>query len=76
MGKLADLIGKRSAQLTGEMTVETSSGKQQLRTQYSQKLGEHSDSGGEINRNEVPPIFQRYVREYMEEVRKTDKTNQ
>lgn len=76
MGKLADLIGKRSAQLTGEMTVETSSGKQQLRTQYSQKLGEHSDSGGEINRNEVPPIFQQYVREYMEEVRKADKSNQ
>jgi hypothetical protein len=76
MGKLADLIGKRSAQLTGEMTVETSSGKQQLRTQYSQKMGEHTDSGGEINRNEVPPIFQRYVREYMEEVRKTDKSNQ
>jgi hypothetical protein len=76
MGKLADLIGKRSAQLTGEMTVETSSGKQQLRTQYSQKMGEHSDSGGEINRNEVPPIFQRYVREYMDEVRKTEKTNQ
>jgi hypothetical protein len=76
MGKLADLIGKRSAQLTGEMTVETSSGKQQLRTQYSQKLGEHSDSGGEINRNEVPPMFQRYVREYMDEVRKTDKSNQ
>jgi hypothetical protein len=76
MGKLADLIGKRSAQLTGEMTVETSSGKQQLRTQYSQKMGEHSDSGGEINRNEVPPMFQRYVREYMEEVRKTDKSNQ
>jgi len=76
MGKLADLIGKRSAQLTGEMTVETSSGKQQLRTQYSQKLGEHSDSGGEINRNEVPPMFQRYVREYMEEVRRTDKSNQ
>jgi hypothetical protein len=76
MGKLADLIGKRSAQLTGEMTVETSSGKQQLRTQYSQKMGEHSDSGGEINRNEVPPVFQRYVREYMDEVRKADKSNQ
>ncbi len=76
MGKLADLIGKRSAQLTGEMTVETSSGKQQLRTQYSQKAGEHSDSGGEINRNEVPPMFQQYVREYMEEVRKADKSNQ
>ncbi|MFL6446259.1 MAG: proline-rich domain-containing protein [Bryobacteraceae bacterium] len=76
MGKLADLIGKRSAQLTGEMTVETSSGKQQLRAQYSQKMGDHSDSGGEINRNEVPPMFQRYVREYMDEVRKTDKSNQ
>lgn len=75
MGKLADIIGKRSAQLTGEMTVETASGKQQLKTQYSQKVGQHSDSGGEINRNEVPLVYQRYVREYMEEVRKTDKNN-
>ena len=76
MGKLADIIGKRSANVTGDMTVETSSGKQQLKTQYSQRLSQHSDSGGEINRNEIPAIYQHYVREYMEQVRKTDKSNQ
>ncbi len=70
MGKLADIIGKRSAELTGEMTVETSSGKQQLRTNYSGRVGQHSDSGGEINRDEVPLKFQGYVREYMQQVRK------
>ena len=76
MGKLAEIIGKRSANLTGEMTVETSSSKQQLRTGYSQRVGQHSDSSGEINRNEVPLMYQHYVREYMEQVRKQDKENQ
>lgn len=70
MGKLAELIGKRSANLTGDMTVETPSGKQQLKTAYSQQMGHHSDSGGEINRNEIPMMYQQYVRDYMEHVRK------
>jgi hypothetical protein len=70
MGKLAELIGKRSANLTGDMTVETPSGKQQLKTAYSQQTGHHSDAGGEINRNEIPMMYQQYVREYMEQVNK------
>jgi len=70
MGKLAEVIGKRSANLTGDMTVETPSGKQQLKTAYSQQVGRHSDSGGEINRNEIPMMYQQYVRDYMEHVRK------
>jgi hypothetical protein len=74
MGKLAEIIGKRSASLTGEMTVETGSGKQQLKTAYTQKLGRHSDSGGEINRDEVPLEDQQYVRTYMEMVRNQGKT--
>lgn len=74
MGKLAEIIGKRSANLTGEITIETPSGKQQLKTAYSQKLGHHSDSGGEINRDEIPLADQQYVREYMELVRKQTKT--
>lgn len=73
MGKLAEIIGKRSANLTGEITIETPSGKQQLKTAYSQKLGHHSDSGGEINRDEIPLADQQYVREYMELVRKSNK---
>lgn len=74
MGKLAEIIGKRSASLTGDMTVETPSGKQQLKTAYSGKLGHHTDSGGEINRDEIPLADQEYVREYMELVHKQSKT--
>ncbi len=70
MGKLAEIIGKRSANLRGEMMVETRSGKQQLKTEYSQRMGHHSDLGGEINRDEIPLMYQQYIREYMEKVRK------
>ncbi|HEX3684828.1 MAG TPA: hypothetical protein VHU83_19985 [Bryobacteraceae bacterium] len=70
MGKLAEIIGKRSASLTGDMTVETASGNQQLKTEYSQRMGHHSDLGGEINRNEIPLMYQQYIRDYMEAVRK------
>lgn len=69
MGKLAEIIGKRSASLTGDMEIEPS-GKQKLETQYTHQQGQHSDLGGEINRDEVPVEDQEYVREYMELVRK------
>jgi len=75
MGKLAEIIGKRSASITGEMMVETRSGKQQLKTEYSQRMGHHSDLGGEINRDEIPLIYQQYIREYMEQVRKQQAKN-
>ena len=68
MGKLAQIIGKRSQDVTGEMMVEVPSGKQKLRTAYSRELGEHADRSGEINRDEVPLIYQDYVREYMQRV--------
>ncbi len=70
MGKLAEIIGKRSASLTGDIMVEVPNGKQQLHTAYSQRSGKHIDSGGEINRDEVPLMYQQYVREYMEQVHK------
>jgi hypothetical protein len=76
MGKLAEIIGKRSADLTGEVTVETSSGKQRLKTEDSQRVGQHSDLGGEINRDEIPLMYQQYVREYMERVHKEAKNPQ
>ena len=69
MGKLAEIIGKRSASLTGDMQV-VPSGKQRLQTDYTHAQGQHSDLGGEINRDEVPVEDQEYVREYMEMVRK------
>ncbi|MBV9442577.1 MAG: hypothetical protein JO217_07760, partial [Acidobacteriaceae bacterium] len=74
IGKLAEIIGKRSASVTGEMMVEASPGKQQLKTEYSQRLGHHADLGGEINRDEIPLADQQYIREYMELVRKQGRT--
>lgn len=70
MGKISEILGKRSANVTGEVMVEVSSGKQQLKTQYSQKVGSHAESGSEINRDEVPLIYQQFVQQYFEQIHK------
>jgi hypothetical protein len=70
LGKLEEIIGKRSASVTGDMTIEKSSGKQQLKTDYTNDVAQHSDLGGEVNRDEVPPEYQSYIRAYMEAMHK------
>jgi hypothetical protein len=70
MGKISEIIGKRNANLQGELMVEVNSSKQQLRTQYSQRSAQHTESGAEIRRDEVPLIYQQFVQQYFEEVRK------
>lgn len=70
MGKISEIIGKRSQNVTGEVMVEVGSGTQQLRTQYSQRKAAHADTGGEISRDEVPLAYQQYVQQYFEEIRK------
>jgi hypothetical protein len=70
MGKISEIIGKRSASVTGEITVEVPSSQQKLQTPYSQTNATHADAGGEISRDEVPVIFQQYVQQYFEQIRK------
>jgi hypothetical protein len=70
MGKISEIIGKRSANVTGEITVEVPSSQQQLHTPYSQTNVTHSAAGGDISRDEVPVIFQQYVQQYFEQLRK------
>ncbi|HBY59980.1 MAG TPA: hypothetical protein DEH78_09160 [Solibacterales bacterium] len=70
MGKISEIIGRRAQTVTGEMMVEVSSGKQQLKTAWSQRQAQHADAGGEIHRDEVPLVLQQYVQQYFEEVRK------
>jgi len=70
MGKITEIIGKRAANVSGEVMVEVASGKQQLKTQYSQRKASHGEAGSEINRDEVPLAYQQYVQQYFEEVRK------
>jgi len=71
MGKLSEVIGKRSQNVSGEMTVEVQSSSQQLKTGYTQKNAQHSASGGELSRDEVPLDMQGYVSGYFEEIRKS-----
>jgi len=70
MGKISEIIGKRAANVSGEVMIEVSSGKQQLKTQYSQRDAKHAEAGGEINRDEVPLAYQQFVQQYFEEIRK------
>lgn len=72
MGKLSEVIGKRSQNVTGEMTIEKQSGPQQLHTQYSKKTAAHGESGGDVSRDEVPVALQSYVQQYFEQVRKAE----
>jgi hypothetical protein len=70
MGKLSEIIGKRSANVTGEMTIEPQNGPQQLRTAYTNSTAQHGEASGDVNRDEVPVALQSYVQQYFEQVRK------
>jgi hypothetical protein len=70
MGKISEIIGKRAANVSGELTVEVENSNQQLRTPYARRETHHTEAGGEINRDEVPVALQAYVQEYFEQVRK------
>jgi hypothetical protein len=68
LGKLEQILGKRSASITGEMRLTKSSHDPQLQTQYTNRVGSHSNTGGEIHRDQVPPQYRDYVRAYMDAV--------
>jgi hypothetical protein len=71
MGKLSEIIGKRSQNISGETTVEVQNTQQQLRTQYSNRAVQHSQAASEIGRDEIPVALQSYVESYFEAVRKS-----
>jgi hypothetical protein len=52
------------------VTVEVQSSQQQLRTQYTKSSATHADAGGDLNRDEVPVVFQQFVQQYFDQVRK------
>jgi hypothetical protein len=71
MGKLSELLGKRAENVTGAVMVEVGSTKQQMKTPIAQRSASHSEAGSEIHRDEVPPLYEQYVQQYFEQVRKT-----
>ncbi len=73
LGKLSELYGKRAANVTGEVTVETQSGKQTLKTPQTEKQARHGDPGGEVSRDEIPLAYQAYVKEYFNKLHQSAK---
>ncbi len=71
MGKITQILGKRSAAVSGEMMVEVGSSKQQLKTQWAQSQASHTNAGGEIHRDEIPMTEQQFIERYFEEVHKS-----
>jgi hypothetical protein len=70
MGKISEIIGKRSQTISGETTVEVQNTRQQLRTQYANRAVQHGQAGAEIGRDEIPVALQSFVESYFEAVRK------
>ena len=71
LGKLSELIGKRSINLQGEMMVEVENTRNpQLHTPYLNRTATHAEAGGDLSRDEVPLRHQEFVRRYYEQVRK------
>jgi hypothetical protein len=70
MGKISEIIGKRSQTISGETTVEVQNTRQQLRTQYANRAVQHTQAGAEIGRDEIPVALQSFVESYFEQVRK------
>jgi hypothetical protein len=68
MGKISEILGKRSQNVTGETTLEVQSSKAGIRTPYSPSTRAHGQAGGEIHRDEVPEALQHYVQQYFEQV--------
>ncbi len=76
MGKISELIGKRSEQVTGESMIDVQSGNQKLpQTAYKVgcKAATHGEGIGEVSRDEIPLSVQAYVQEYFQQVRKPAK---
>lgn len=70
MGKISEIIGKRSAQVSGETSVEVQSGNQKLQTAYGRTNAAHGQTDGDVTRDEIPVGLQSYVQQYFSEVRK------
>ncbi len=70
MGKISEILGKRSQNVTGQVMVEVGQSKQQLKTPWAQTQAQHVEAGSEIHRDEVPLMYQQFVQQYFEEIRK------
>ena len=70
MGKISEIIGQRSSDVSGETTIELQSGDQSLTTAYSNTKATHGETDGDVTRDQIPLALQSYVQQYFAEIRK------
>jgi hypothetical protein len=70
MGKISEIIGKRSQTVSGETMVEVEAGGQKLRTAYSKQSASHGEADSDVTRDEIPVSMQAYVQQYFQQVHK------
>ena len=66
IGKLVELIGRRSENVKAEAIIEVSSGIQDLKTPYGTPPGVKSSAGSLLHREVIPPLYRDYVKAYFE----------
>jgi hypothetical protein len=74
MGKISELLGKRSENVKGTVTMEVGQTKQTLKTLATESNASHNEAGGEIHRDTIPPAYEGFVQQYFEQVRKMSTT--
>jgi hypothetical protein len=52
--------------------VEVQSGKQGLKTSYSNTAASHAETDGDVTRDEIPIALQPYIQQYFSDVHKAD----
>ena len=71
MGKISEILGKRSQNVTGEVMVEVGSTKQQLKTPWAQKAGDARRSRQRNqSRRSASACISSSSQQYFEEIRK------
>jgi hypothetical protein len=70
MGKISVILGKRSQAITGNATVEVTSGRSELKTAYETREANHGEVAASNERDRIPIEFEAYVQQYFRELRK------
>ena len=70
LGLLEELYMQRAERMKGDVTVETRLAEQTARVPYNQQSTAHADQGGTVSRDEIPPAYRSYIRNYFETLRR------
>ena len=67
--QLAELYQRRTEEIRGAFTIETTSSRQSARTPYLPKEASHHGATGAVSRDEIPRSYRPYIKEYFKRLR-------